>query len=254
MVFSQYGVGHYLNKMKQIYLIVFTILILSSCSHNKKPERDFEFCENELKLLCYDTLAPDTHYYLTDIRKNVWTKFDSIFEDFYCRQVNLKVNFKIDSINSIRLLLHSSNYKNCDLHLPPTPPFNSYVHWIHVYLDQNDSLFIGRQFSTIDSVKNAVIMRYHDLPKEKCFKVNIALLWDLKTDTKKFSKIIKDCIEGYLCVANEFSMDLFHKPICNLTMEELQIIHEKIPFKLRTDFWDSVLDTYDFIPQELPSF
>jgi hypothetical protein len=240
--------------MKQIYLIVITALTLSSCSHNKKPEGDLGFCENELKLLCYDTLAPITNYDLTDIRKNVWTKFDSIFEDFYCRQVKLKVNFKIDSINTIKILLYSNNRKNCDLNLPPPPPFNPYVHWIHIYLDKNDTLFIRRQFSTLYSVKNAVIMRYHELPKEKYFRVNIALLWDLETDTEKFSKLIKDCIEGYLFVADELSMDLFQKPVCNLAMEELQIIHEKIPFKLRTDFGESVPDNYDFVPQELPPF
>jgi hypothetical protein len=233
--------------MKQIYIIAITVLTFSSCSFNKKTDGELGFCDNELELLSYDSIAPTTQYDLTNIRKNVWTKFDSVFDDFYCRQVKLKVNFNLDSINKIKLLLYSNNYKNCDFNREPPPPFNPYVHWIHIYLDKNDSLLIRRNFATLDSVKTEVIKRYHELPKEKYYKVNIALLWDLETDKSKFSKLIQDCIEGYLYVANEVSLELFKKEICDLEKNELNVLSKKVPFRLRTDFWEGVSENIDFV-------
>jgi len=235
--------------MKQIYIIA--IIVLSSCSFNKTPSKTLGFCENELKLLCYDSLAPITNYDLTDIRNNVWTKFDSTFEEYYCRQVKLKVNFKIDSINTTKLLLYSNNYSNCD-DFKDFPPFNPYVHWIHIYLDKNDSLLIRRKLATLDSVKNEVIKRYHELPQEQYFRVNIALLWDSETNRENFSRLIHDCLMGYQYIANEVSMNMFQKPVCELKNPELEILNKKVPFKLRTDFWEGVPENFDFVPQELP--
>ncbi|MBS2214026.1 hypothetical protein KEM09_21640 [Carboxylicivirga mesophila] len=237
------------TQMKQIFIIA--IIVLSSCSFNKPPSKTLEFCDNELKLLCYDSLAPITNYNLADIRNNVWTKFDSTFKEYYCRQVKLKVNFRLDSINSTKLLLYSNNYQNCD-DSKDIPPFNPYVHWIHIYLDKNDSLLIRRKLTSLDSVKNEVIKRYHELPTEKYFRVNIALLWDLETNQEKFSKLIKDCLEGYIYIANEVSMEAFQKTICDLEAKELAILNQKVPFKLRTDFWEGIPENYDFVGHELP--
>jgi hypothetical protein len=237
--------------MKQIYIIAIALLTLSSCSYFNKPDRVLEFCDNELKLLSYDTLAPITHYDLIDIRTNVWTKFDSIFEDFYCRQVGLKVDFKIDSINKVKLLLYSNNYKDCDINRLPPPPFNPYVHWIHIYLDKNDSLLIRRKFSSLDSVKSEVMKRYHELPQEKYSRVNIALLWDSETNRENFSRVIFDCLKGYMIIANEVSMEMFQKSVCDLDESELEMLNEKVPFRLRTDFWEDSAEDWDFIGHEL---
>jgi hypothetical protein len=235
--------------MKQIFIIA--IIVLSSCSFNKPSGKTLGFCDNELKLLCYDSLAPITNYNLAEIRNNVWAKFDSTFEEYYCRHLKLKVNFKIDNANTTKLLLYSNNYNNCEDN-KDIPPFNPYVHWIHIYLDKNDSLLIRRKLASLDSIKSEVIKRYHELPTEKYSRVNIALLWDLETNQEKFSKLIKDCLEGYIYIANEVSMEVFQKTICDLEAKELALLNQKVPFKLRTDFWEGIPENYDFVGHELP--
>ena len=235
--------------MKHIHIIA--IIVLASCSFNKPSSKTLGFCDNELKLISYDSIAPITNYDLTDIRNNVWAKFDSIFEDYYCRQVSFKVNFNLDSINRTKLLLYSNNYINCT-DIEDIPLFNPYVHWIHIYLNKNDTLYIRRQLSNLDSVKNEVIKRYHELHIEKYPKVNIALLWDSETNKEKMSKLIHDCLKGYLHVANEVSNDIFQKPVCDLEKSELEILNRKVPFKMRTDFWEGIPENYDFVGHELP--
>ena len=115
--------------LKRFSYILIIAFVSFACSQDKSNTNKCLYSTNQLKLLCNDSLAPNTHYNLLDIREDVFTKLDLVFDDFYCRQVKLKVDFYFDSLQSIKTLLHISNHTNCEDKAPP-PPFNPYVHWI----------------------------------------------------------------------------------------------------------------------------
>ncbi len=239
---------------KYLHFIGMLVLVCSSCKcRQNNEERNQKFCQNELILLSLDSVSPITNYSLVDFRENVWEKFDSVFDEFYCRQVKLKVDFIIENNDTLKLLLYSSNMVNCDFkpHEVP-PPFNPFVHWIHIYITKYDTVWIRRKTSAINSVEEAVIQRYKELSVDKYAFVNIALLWDHETDKEKLTGLIEDCINGYLEVASNLCLNLFGKQICELNDLELKLLSEKIPFKLRTDFWDHVPDNFEFVPFDIP--
>src|SRR5690554_4441215 len=237
-----------------IPIIGILVLMFSSCDYRQNSEGSTQqYCQNELFLLSADSIAPITNYNLIDIRDDVWVKFEAVLEKVYCQQVRLKVDFILESNDTVQLLLNSSNFIDCDFENEgPPPPFNPFVHWIHIYLDQNDTVYIRRKISRIDSAKEEVIKRYQELEVDEYPRVNIALLWDKETDRKKLTGLIEDCINGYLEVANNRCVDIFGRSICELNLLELELLSKKVPFKLRTDFWDNGVDDNEFVPSDIP--
>ncbi len=232
---------------RYLNVICFVSVTFLSCNSDTNTSVNSDYCSNELKLLCYDSIAPFTNYELFDIRQDIWNKLDSTFTEYYCRQVKLKVKFKKDSVNFINVLLYTTNYENCDEDREPPPPFNPYVHWFHVYLNQKDTLYIRRRIAEIDSVKSELFKRYSELSQKEYKKVFISLLWDKNTDREKLRQIVADCVNGYLEIANRISFQTYNKVVCELNTLELDSISKIIPFRLRTDFYNKY-DTIDFIP------
>jgi hypothetical protein len=238
--------------IKKLYVIGILIFVFTSCKYQHNLESNLKYCPNELRLLCSDSITPLTDYNLIDFRENVWEKLDAIFDNlFYCREVKLKVYFTTNSFDTLKLSLYTRNFENCDNDYD-IPPFNPYIHWIHIYLDKDDTVYIRRQVSSIESVKDEVILRYQEIRIEEYSKVYIALLWDKESDKEKLTCLIEECINGYFEVANSFSFKNYGKSICELNEAENKFLTEKIPFKLRTDFWNVVSYDWDFVPHELP--
>jgi hypothetical protein len=206
-------------------------------------------CENELKLLNFDSSVISSDYDLLDFRVDIWSKLDSLFVDYYCRYVELQIDFNYSSEQQIKLLLKTSNRVNCELGFVP-PPFNPYRHWIHIYITENDTLYVRRNISSLDSIRLSVVKRYEELDINNYTKVNIAILWDSNADRNKLKLMIRECIDGYLEFANQFSFKVFGKPICNLSELQLTILHEKLPFILRTEISDLIDGKFDYLPHQ----
>lgn len=238
--------------IKKLYVIGILILVFASCKYQHNLDGNNNYCPNELRLLCCDDNTPISDYNLIDFRENVRKKLYVLFDTlFYCKQVKLKVNFITNSLDTLKLSLYSSNSENC-VEDHEIPPFNPYIHWIHFYLDKYDSVYIRQQVSSIDSVKNEVIIHYQKLRVEEYSKIYFALLWDNESDKEKLTCLIEECINGYFEVANNFSFKNYGKSICELNEMESKYLTEIIPFKLRTDFLNIVSENWDFVPYELP--
>ncbi len=238
--------------MKYAIFFITILLVANSCQFKGADVVNSKFCNNELYLLCDDSVAPLTRYDIVKIREDVWSKFESVFDDYFCRQVKLKVEFNVEGNDPIKLLLYSNNHEQCDISRPVPPPFNPFVHWIHIYLKDNDTVYVRSKLSTLDSIKSKVIMRYHELTIEKYKRVNIALLWDSNTNPKKLTQMISDCIDGYVFIANEVCDEMFQKPLCELDSRELELLNHMVPFKLRTDFSLERFGNCDYVPYNIP--
>jgi hypothetical protein len=236
--------------MKSSYF--FKILILTvfiSCKNSVKSDTNEKLCANELRLLNYKSSVANSNINLIDFRDNIKAKLDSIFFKYECKNLKVQVDFDYSEDQKIKLLLLTNNEFNCDY--KDLPPFNPYKYWIHLYLTDDETIYVQQKVSDIDSVKSHVINRYNKLDYSEFKKVNIALLWDNSTDRTILNNLVRECIKAYLETTSKFSQRLFDKPICRLTDLQLEILHEKIPFNIRTDFLVES-NKYDFIPHKMP--
>lgn len=233
--------------MKKFALTLFCFLSFISCSSQQSKNQIF--CENELSLLgSFDDL-PYLNIDIVELRDSLHSPLDSLFqEDGYF------IRYKVDhTVNKSDLILRM---ESTDItKYPGEPPsFNPYVNWIHIYLQDSDTVLFRRTKSDIDSIDIKVFNWYSELSPERYELVSIALYWDENSDENKLNTIVNESINGYLAFANELSIQRFNKSTCELSANNTDSLSSLLPFQLRTDFFGSEkYDIWDFMPVEIPN-
>ncbi len=239
-------------KKRIVYILLISTLVISACKNNSEqsinePEVqtyvDSILCKNQLKLISNDTLP----VVKLDLTKSLDSCILQVQQSFDFDLCNRKVYYSIpydlktktiqQTENSILLKLRL--YKRCGCFCCND------IRCIWILMNEKSDVLINGNIVKYENINNLdSIIQYHYLydefplyeQPESSF---IGLMWDKEIDVDKLTALFNDIINGYFLTISEYSNNKFHKTICELSDDEINLLRDSIPFEFELLFqWE----------------
>lgn len=232
--------------MKKFKIIL--VLLFLSISCQKKEIHPPLFCINELQIFkTFDSL-PKTNFSLVDFRDDYKIKLDSLFRNSDSGYADIVLNLELSEEVKIPLAFHSCNYTFVE-----NPPFFSIRNFCHIYLSENNSIFIEEEIKSLNQVGQSIEDFYFERGEDNFQYIIITFFWDKKVNKSLLKELILETLKGYAGFLNKQAYRKFRELVCDLSKEELELLSEEIPFHIRTDFSENYDDLKgDFSPYDSP--
>jgi hypothetical protein len=229
-------------------------LIFFSCNNpNEKIEKqivkpsyiDSLLCENQLSLISNDTIPLIELNFEKSTGSCIRDVQNALNSDLCDEKVYFAIPFDLKSmtlqntVNSIPLKLRIT--KQCDIWCGDGIRIIKFL--INskgdVLVDSNP--YLEEELSTaIDSLIEFKYLRAK-FPLIEKSSSHILINWREGVNSNKLTRQIYHILFGYLHTVDVFAQTKFNKSVCELSAQEMNLIHKRIPFELELDSYEEIL-------------
>jgi len=220
------------KRMKTITLITILILTIVSCTQSRIDK--LTLCINEIKLLKSDSsFNVDFDFSLN--MENQFENLQSQIDDNICNKVYpLNSRFHLTETNTVETLIITEKYCNDDTAYIDQPCI--LIRTLRIFLNRNSQILFENNILEIDSLKQRIAEVSKDFFINNNYKyAAYQIYWDERTPIEFRKAVYAEVIRGYLIAANDLSISMFKKDICELKDNEIEKIQKRfrIVFSLK---------------------
>lgn len=222
-----------MKKAKFLYLFLLSIFFFIGCSpkQTKIKTSNSKYCANELSLLSIsDSLKKITIDYSLEEKPLLSSIEEKLGENVCGELVSFGLILKNEDVIKIQY------QKICDdgIIFCGRKPWKA-----KILLNEHGLLLIDYELSSIDSVKHWL---HQNLMNGKGVKFKeTSIQWQTETPKDSIEKTFANIMDGYLLKYEDLSQQLFLKKICDLETSQINILKEKLSFKLQLELEELII-------------
>lgn len=223
---------HLMKKMNFLYVLAFLFLFIECSPKQAKNEvSNSKYCANELSLLSVsDSLKKIKIAYHLEEKQLLSSIEEKLGDDVCGELVSFGLILKSEDVVKVQyrkmcddgMILCGKRYWNAKM-----------------LLNEEGLLLIDYELSSIDSVKHWL---HQNLLNGKGVKFKeTSLKWEAKTPKDSIEKTFTAIMDGYLLKYEDLSQQFFSKKICDLETSQINILKEKLSFKLQLELEELII-------------